>query len=87
MKIIVRAATESEIAEAKTWPTWSKEISTFPWSYSDQETCYILEGKAIVKTENGEEVSFQAGDWVIFPGGLNCEWKITEDIQKHYKFG
>ncbi len=87
MEIIVRPPTTEEIAETKTWPTWSKEISTFPWSYADQETCYILEGKATVKTEDGEEVSFQSGDWVVFPEGLNCTWAITEDIQKHYKFG
>jgi len=30
------------------WPIWTKEISEFPWHYSEQETCYLLEGDVIV---------------------------------------
>ncbi|MFM8490810.1 MAG: cupin domain-containing protein, partial [Candidatus Methylopumilus sp.] len=32
----------------KSCPTWSKEPSTFPWSYSEQEIAYILEGEVTV---------------------------------------
>ena len=31
------------------WPIWTKEASTFPWSYDEQETCYLLEGQVKVK--------------------------------------
>ena len=24
------------------WPIWEKEISTFPWTYDNSETCYFL---------------------------------------------
>ena len=24
------------------WATWEKEVSEFPWEYSEEETCYIL---------------------------------------------
>ncbi|WP_457634434.1 cupin domain-containing protein, partial [Oceanithermus desulfurans] len=24
------------------WPVWTKEESTFPWTYEDAETCYFL---------------------------------------------
>ena len=27
------------------WSTWSKEVSTFPWTYSEQEVAYVLEGE------------------------------------------
>jgi len=37
----------------KSWPTWGCEASTFPWSYSENETCYVLEGRVIV-TPDGE---------------------------------
>ena len=30
------------------WPIWTKEISVFPWTYDDTETCYFLEGEVIV---------------------------------------
>jgi hypothetical protein len=35
------------------WPTWGCEASKFPWSYSENETCYVLEGRVIV-TPDGE---------------------------------
>ncbi len=69
------------------WPIWEKEVSTFDWSYSEDETCYILEGKAKVRTDEGELAEFGAGDIVVFPKGLNCVWTITHPIKKHYKFG
>ena len=25
------------------WPIWTKEVSEFPWTYDEQETCYLLE--------------------------------------------
>ncbi len=69
------------------WPTWSKEISQFPWFYDDTETCYILEGQVTVTTESGETVTVGPGDLVTFPRGLSCTWHITQPIRKHYRFG
>ncbi len=68
-------------------PTWSKEPSTFPWSYSEQETAYVLEGEVTVTADNGESVSFGRGDLVIFPNGLKCTWHVKKALKKHYKFG
>lgn len=68
------------------WPTWSKEESTFDWSYDQEEICYILEGKAIVTPNEGEPVIIERGDLVRFPAGLNCTWQIVEAIEKHYTF-
>jgi len=68
-------------------PTWSKEPSTFPWTYSEQETAYVLEGEVTVTEENGESVSFGAGDLVIFPSGLKCTWHVKKALRKHYQFG
>ncbi|HEX20485.1 MAG TPA: DUF861 domain-containing protein [Acidiferrobacteraceae bacterium] len=70
------------------WPIWSKEVSTFPWTYEQKETCYILEGEVIVTPDDGgEPVHLQAGDLVTFASGLSCTWDIRQDIQKHYDFG
>ena len=68
------------------WPTWEKEVSEFDWQYDQSETCYIIEGKAIVTPENGEPVTIQAGDMVTFPKGMKCRWQIVEAIEKHYRF-
>lgn len=68
------------------WPVWTREASEFDWEYDRQETCYIIEGRAEVTPENGETVVIGAGDMVTFPQGMKCAWKITDAIEKHYKF-
>lgn len=68
------------------WPTWEKEVSEFDWFYNKKESCYIISGKATITTEAGEVVEIEDGDYVTFPQGLKCVWKITEDIEKYYRF-
>lgn len=66
------------------WPIWTKGISEFDWCYEQKETCYIVEGKAIVTADNEEPVTIGEGDLVYFPKGMKCVWKIIEPIEKHY---
>ncbi|MBU1087209.1 MAG: cupin domain-containing protein [Candidatus Omnitrophica bacterium] len=88
MKIEVRKPTSQELDKLgiKNWNTWECEKSTFDWTYSDRETAYVFEGKVKVKTAE-REVSFGAGDLVVFPKGLACTWTVQEPIRKVYKFG
>ena len=69
------------------WPTWTKEVSEFPWSYDEQETCYFLEGDVVVTPQGGDPVEMGAGDLVTFPAGMSCSWKIRKSVKKHYKRG
>ncbi len=71
----------------KSWGIWSKEVSEFPWSYDDTETCYILEGEVEVIGEDGEKIEFKKGDLVQFKKGLKCTWKVKKPVRKHYNFG
>ena len=66
------------------WPIWEKEVSIFDWYYDSIEECYLLEGKVVVETEDGEKVEFGKGDFVTFPKGLSCTWDIKEPVRKHY---
>ena len=68
------------------WPIWECGISEFSWSYSDKETCYILEGEIEVTTEE-ETVTIKPGDYVVFPEGLSCSWRVSTAVRKHYNFG
>ena len=68
------------------WPIWTKEVSEFDWEYDRTETCYIVEGEAIVTPEGKEPTTIKTGDMVTFPKGMKCVWKITEAIEKHYNF-
>jgi hypothetical protein len=68
------------------WPIWECEVSEFPWTYSERESCYILKGEIEVTTDV-ETVSIQPGDFVVFPQGLNCRWNVKAPVRKHYNFG
>ena len=68
------------------WPIWEKEVSCFDWHYDQTEVCYLLEGRVVVKTKDGESIEFGAGDLVTFPQGLSCTWDIKEPVRKHYNF-
>lgn len=69
------------------WPVWTKEISTFPWIYDADETCYFLEGDVVVTPEGGEPLRIGKGDLVVFPAGMSCTWDIKQAVRKHYNFG
>jgi uncharacterized cupin superfamily protein len=69
------------------WPTWSKEVSSFPWTYSEQEVAYVLEGEVVVTPKGGEPVKFGKGDLVTFPAGMSCTWEVRQPLRKHYQFG
>jgi len=66
------------------WPIWSKEVSTFEWTYDQKEIAYILEGEAVVTPQGGEPVTIRARDLVNFAKGLVCTWEIRAPIRKHY---
>lgn len=87
MKPEIRKPTEQERREASSWPIWTKEVSEFPYEYDVKETCLILEGEVTVTNESGEQFRFGAGDWVVFPQGMRCTWKISRPVRKHYNFG
>jgi uncharacterized cupin superfamily protein len=67
------------------WPTWSKEVSVFPWSYGETEVAYVLEGEVVVTPKGGEPVTFGKGDLVTFPAGLKCSWEVRQPLHKHYQ--
>jgi uncharacterized cupin superfamily protein len=76
-----------EVMHVEQWDIWEKEISRFPWTYDAAETCYVLEGEAVVTPDNGDPVTISAGDLVVFMAGLSCVWEIKKPIRKHYKMG
>jgi uncharacterized cupin superfamily protein len=88
MRISVRKPTAEELKTLGVfaWPIWTCEPSTFDWTYSEKETCLLLEGQVTVEAE-GESVSFGKGDLVVFPKGLSCLWRVAAPVRKHYRFG
>ena len=85
-RIQVTKPTKAQIAEAAKWPIWTCEPSTFDWSYTEKETCLILEGKVTI-SDGKDSVGFGPGDLVVFPQDLDCVWNIEKAVRKHYNFG
>ncbi len=70
------------------WPTWSKEVSVFPWTFGEQEIAFILEGEVTVTPKGeGDPVTFSKGDLVTFPAGMSCTWDVKKPLRKHYQLG
>lgn len=86
---IEKGPSEARLASlgVRSWPIWTKEISTFPWSYDATETCYFLEGEVVVTPQGGgDAVRVGQGDLVTFPVGLSCTWEVRRPVRKHYSF-
>ena len=74
-----------EALGVSTWPTWSKEVSTFPWTFPEQEIALILEGECVITPQGGAPVTFGKGDLVTFPAGMTCTWEVRQPLHKHYQ--
>jgi uncharacterized cupin superfamily protein len=85
MEILIKKPTEKEVAEMQTKPTWGCGVSEFDWHYDSEETALIIEGEVTVDYGT-KSVLISAGDYVVFPKGLSCVWKVTKPIEKHYMF-
>jgi len=87
MNIKIERLSKDQINEMgiNNWPIWTKEVSKFDWFYDSSEQCLILEGKIIVKHNEGE-LEINSGDFVTFPKGLKCVWNVIEPVRKHYNF-
>ena len=88
MNIYISKISEKEIANkgVYSWPIWTCGVSEFDWEYGDGERCYLLEGEVEVQSEF-QTVKFSSGDFVVFPKGLKCRWKVTRPVRTHYCFG
>ena len=88
MKIKIEKLDERTVSEKgiKNWPIWEKEISSFDWHYDSIEECLLLEGSVEVEMPDGDTVKFGAGDFVTFPKGLSCRWRVIRPVKKHYSF-
>ena len=66
------------------WPIWTKEVSTFPWTYDRDETCFFFGGDVTVTPVGAAPVRMGDGDLVTFPAGMICMWEIHRAVRKHY---
>ncbi len=87
-RISIHQPSPQELQElgVQDWEVWEKEPSDFEYHYDKQEECYFINGDVQIVTSTGETVQIHAGDFVVFPRGLDCTWHITHAVRKHYRF-
>jgi uncharacterized protein len=79
------AQTRLDALGVSKWPTWQKEVSTFDWTFHEQEIAYILDGECVITPIGGTAVTFGKGDLVTFPAGIKASWEVKKPLHKHYK--
>ncbi|NOT65824.1 MAG: cupin domain-containing protein [Methylotenera sp.] len=79
------AQTKLDTLGVSKWPTWQKEVSTFDWTFHEQEIAYILDGECVITPIGGAAVTFAKGDLVTFPAGMKASWEVKKPLHKHYK--
>lgn len=87
---VIKGADEQTITElgCRSWGKWGCEPSKFPWTYSDDEVCLVLEGDFTVIPDDGSEsMDVQAGDIAYFPKGMSCTWDVRQAVDKYFVFG
>ena len=64
---------------------WESTAGVFRGPQNDQiEYCYILEGGATIRTEDGNEFEVNAGDGFVMDNGLQPVWTVTDRVKKQW---
>lgn len=63
---------------------WQSEVGKWRISYTEEETCYLLEGVSIVSDEDGNATTLRAGDSFVIPKGFVGTWEVVEPSRKLY---
>jgi uncharacterized protein len=53
-------------------------------NYTEWEFCHLIEGRATITSESGEEWHLAPGDAFVIPSGFRGTWETVETVRKHY---
>ena len=63
---------------------WHSEVGKWRISYTEEETCFLLEGVSIVSEADGNSTTLRAGDSFVIPKGFVGTWEVVEPSRKLY---
>ena len=64
---------------------WESTAGVFHGPQNDQiEYCYILEGEASIRTQDGQTFTVAAGDGFVMDNGLKPVWTVPERVKKQW---
>ncbi|HSH98802.1 MAG: cupin domain-containing protein [Methylophilaceae bacterium] len=63
---------------------WHSSVGAKTVNYTEEEVCYILEGRVRLTDEAGNAKEFGAGSTFVLPAGFKGTWETLEAIKKIY---
>jgi len=63
---------------------WHSSVGAKTVNYTEEEVCYILEGRVRLTDEAGNAKGFGAGSMFVLPAGFKGTWETIEPIKKIY---
>lgn len=63
---------------------WQAEPATWRVRYSEHEYCLMLEGRILIRADDGAESLVTAGDSFVVPAGFSGTWQVLEKARKVY---
>lgn len=65
---------------------WESQPGKWRCVFTESEFCQILKGVLIVTGDDGQTVTYKAGDAFVSPAGFTGTWEVVETVRKHYAF-
>jgi uncharacterized protein len=63
---------------------WESTPGKWTIDYSENELCYLIEGKATLTDADGHAETFGSGSAFIIPAGFKGSWETIEKLKKYY---
>lgn len=63
---------------------WACTPGRFRWAFTYDETVVVVQGRATVIMESGQEISLESGVMAFFGRGQTSTWTIHEDFRKAF---
>jgi uncharacterized protein len=63
---------------------WASDVGAMSVAYTEEELCYILEGRVRLTDVNGAAKEFGPGSAFVIPAGFAGVWDTLEPVKKIY---
>ena len=63
---------------------WHSEAGKWKISYTEEETCQILEGESIITDDSGNSTTVTKGDCFVIPRGFVGTWEVVIPTKKNF---
>lgn len=63
---------------------WHSEKGKWRISYTEEETCQILEGESTITDDSGNSTTVASGDSFVIPRGFVGTWEVVTPTKKNF---